>query len=149
MGLWHPYSSLWKKRGSKFKSVCQTFYFFQLETLQLQSSTKLHHTANKNKKKCLSLVQYVCRNAVEILTSCTHPLQICQNLSNNSLLYFALMGQLTICYSDRNKNNQYNHNGKPNPDDVVLFLYTTYAYDINSFNHMSTTSCPMILVHPR
>ena len=49
-------------------------------------------------------------------------------------------------HKTNNKNNQY-HNGKPNPDDVVLQLYTTY--DPNSFNTLSITSCPMILVHNR
>ena len=42
---------------------------------------------------------------------------------------------------------QYNNNGKPNPEDVVLFLYTTY--DTNFFDPFSLISCPMILVHPR
>ena len=43
--------------------------------------------------------------------------------------------------------NQYNNNGKTNPDDVVLCLYTTY--DSNSFRPISITSYPMILVQIR
>ena len=39
------------------------------------------------------------------------------------------------------------HYGKPNPNDVILYLYTTY--DPNSFRSISITSSPMILVHPR
>ena len=42
---------------------------------------------------------------------------------------------------------QYNNNDKPNPDDVVFYLYTTY--DTNSFDPISITSSPMTLVHPR
>ena len=41
----------------------------------------------------------------------------------------------------------YNNNGKPNPDNVVLYLYTTY--DSNFFDPFSLISCPMIFVHPR
>ena len=41
----------------------------------------------------------------------------------------------------------YNNNGKPNPNNVVLYLYTTY--DNNFFSPISSISCPMILVHPR
>ena len=32
-----------------------------------------------------------------------------------------------------------------NPDDVILYLYTTY--DSNSFDNISIISCPMILAH--
>ena len=42
---------------------------------------------------------------------------------------------------------QYNNNGKTNPDDVVLNLYTTY--DSNPFYPISIRSSTMILVYPR
>ena len=38
-------------------------------------------------------------------------------------------------------------NGKPNPNDVVLYLHSTY--DSNSFHPISIISYPMILVHHR
>ena len=41
----------------------------------------------------------------------------------------------------------HNYNGKPNPDDVVLYLHTTF--ERNSFDTISITSCPMTLVNPR
>ena len=41
----------------------------------------------------------------------------------------------------------YNNNGKPNPNNVVLVLYT--IYDSNFFRFIFITSCTMILVHPR
>ena len=43
----------------------------------------------------------------------------------------------------------HNNNGKQNPDDIVLYLYTTY--DNNSFDPISITirSFPIILVHHR
>ena len=50
----------------------------------------------------------------------------------------------------KNKNNKYNDNGtngKPNPDDIVLYLYTTY--DSNSFDLISIISYSITLVHPR
>ena len=40
-----------------------------------------------------------------------------------------------------------NNNGKTNPDDIVLYLYTNC--DTNSFDPISVTSSHMILVHPR
>ena len=46
-----------------------------------------------------------------------------------------------------NTNNNHNNNGKPNPDHVVLYLYTTY--DSNSFRSISIASYPMMLVNPR
>ena len=51
---------------------------------------------------------------------------------------------------DVNANNntiQYNNNGKPNPDNAVLYLYTTY--DSNSFRPISIISCPIILLRSR
>ena len=42
---------------------------------------------------------------------------------------------------------KYYNNGKTNPDNLVLYLYTTY--DTKSFHPISIISCPMIPVHPR
>ena len=42
---------------------------------------------------------------------------------------------------------QYNNNGKTNPDDVVLYLHTTYYS--NSFHPIFIRSSLMILVQPR
>ena len=41
----------------------------------------------------------------------------------------------------------YNNNGKPNPDNIVLYLYSTY--NSNSFHPISIISYTMILVHHR
>jgi len=35
MALRHPYSSLWKTRGSKFKTIRQTFYFLRLRYINV------------------------------------------------------------------------------------------------------------------
>ena len=42
---------------------------------------------------------------------------------------------------------QYNNNGQINPNDIGLYLYTTY--DSNSFHPIYIRSSSMILVHPR
>ena len=51
--------------------------------------------------------------------------------------------------TNTNKNNQYqyNNNGKSNPNNVVLYLYTTY--NTSSFHPISVIAFPLILIHPR
>ena len=58
-----------------------------------------------------------------------------------ALIYLSELSSLT------NNNNNTNNNGKPNPDNVVLYLYTTY--DTNSFHPISIRSFNVILVHLR
>ena len=62
---------------------------------------------------------------------------------------YLLVSLLVILMSQSKKiySIQYNNNGKANPDDVVLYLYTTY--DTNSFDPISTTSYPMVLEQTR
>ena len=64
--------------------------------------------------------------------------------------YYYLYSTNTNKFFDVNANNntiQYNNNGKPNPDNAVLYLYTTY--DSNSFRPISIISCPIILLRSR
>ena len=52
---------------------------------------------------------------------------------------------LKIIHSSKQKSQK--KKGKQNPNNVMLYLYTTY--DSNSFDPLCITSCPMILVQPR
>ena len=117
------------------KNLVNRLYSTQL-FLTLLNSTQLITTSHKVPTHGTLLTFELVHKICTVLFLREKKLPKIVPVSYNCVSYFYVTHQHKQQY-------QYNNNGKPNPDDVVLYLYTTY--DSNSFHPISSRSYPMTL----